>query len=720
MSIKLTRSSRKYRELSFFSIEKSSLKVGCLFFFVFLFALPVYASSTEKQTAISKQSTNHQESYRDTEIDKKTFTVLDQPLTPSLPAKPGKAIVTSEWLLNLPNWNDDYPIIRWMNDTKLIFAAPSKDNQHEWNIELLDAHTGARKLLGKGSNAKPSPDQKWIAFTQGEKEAKELWIMHSDGSGSKQLSHVKGGHFEFEWSPDSKLIALAHQPDNPYWEKKKPPPSTINIINIKTDALKKIASFDATTWYLSWLPNGEELIFTNEQNSLAYQEKEDWTRIQALNITTGKVRTLAKFEGLQQCLMPRPSPDGKFVAFMYDADNPIFNYMPSLGIIPIDSVSTDTLPPITRLTHELKLYAPQWSPDSQHIYVRRNYGAYSQIFSINAKTGQALQTTNAPSKVISYVLSKDGTQIAWIGEDAQATRSIRITSTDGKNERELVVIPGVPQDMALSEVREVDWGVKSYPNRMRGLLFMPLNYKENTRYPLIVDIHGGGAGAHIYMSGGILVSTALEWHMWAAKGYAVFIPEFRSSACFGSLAITRDELKNYDLVNCDIKDIEAGIDELINRGIVNPKLIAVIGHSAGARRVNWLLTASHRFRAAISKEGWADEWIQFMSESPSKRIFDMHGGAPWEVPENYLKNSALYHCKGVTTPTLFLMGNAEIGGADPKNTVHMLYNAIKGQGVETEYVKYSDEGHVFEKPANRRDSLMRSIKWLDKHLNNTE
>jgi dipeptidyl aminopeptidase/acylaminoacyl peptidase len=252
---------------------------------------------------------------------------------------------------------------------------------------------------------------------------------------------------------------------------------------------------------------------------------------------------------------------------------------------------------------------------------------------------------------------------------------------------------------------------------MRGLLIMPLNYQENTRYPLIVDIHGGGAGARIDMWGGILVNTPLEWHMWAAKGYVVFVPEFRSSASFGSLAISRDNLQNHDLINCDIQDIEAGVDELINKKIVDPQSMAVIGHSAGARRVTWLLTVSHRFRAVISKEGWADEWIDFLDESPSKRIYTMFGGAPWEVPQNYLKNSALYHCKGVTTPTLFLMGNPELGGADSKDTIHMLYNAIKSQNIETEYLKYSDEGHVFEKHENRRDALARSIQWLDKHMN---
>ncbi len=270
--------------------------------------------------------------------------------------------------------------------------------------------------------------------------------------------------------------------------------------------------------------------------------------------------------------------------------------------------------------------------------------------------------------------------------------------------------------MALSEVREVDWKTPDYPIHMRGLLFLPLNYEEGRRYPLIIDIHGGGPGASIYLLGGLLVTTPLEWHMWAAKGYAVFVPEFRSSASFGSLAIRRDLLQKYDILNADLKDIEAGIDKLIALGIVDPDRLAIIGNSAGAARANWFAATTQRYRAIVSKEGWADEFISSLKDKPSQRIYSLYGGSPWSVPQNYLKNSALYHSFGATIPTLFLMGNPERGGADPYGTVKLFYYALKAQGVKTKYIKYSDEGHVFKKPSHLRDVIERSIKWIDGYM----
>lgn len=85
------------------------------------------------------------------------------------------------------------------------------------------------------------------------------------------------------------------------------------------------------------------------------------------------------------------------------------------------------------------------------------------------------------------------------------------------------------------------------------------------------------------------------------------------------------------------------------------------------------------------------------------------------MPENYQKNSPIFHASGASTPTLFLMGNAELGSADRNGSVKWLYNALKEQGVPTQYVQYPDEGHVFMRDANLRDAFNRAEAWFKKH-----
>ncbi len=80
-----------------------------------------------------------------------------------------------------------------------------------------------------------------------------------------------------------------------------------------------------------------------------------------------------------------------------------------------------------------------------------------------------------------------------------------MASSDGQEVKDLVWTPGIPNDMALNEVQEIDCqGPADYPLRMRGVLVMPLNDEERTSYPLIVDIHGGGTGASLHLTGSIL------------------------------------------------------------------------------------------------------------------------------------------------------------------------------------------------------------------------
>lgn len=165
-----------------------------------------------------------------------------------------------------------------------------------------------------------------------------------------------------------------------------------------------------------------------------------------------------------------------------------------------------------------------------------------------------------------------------------------------------------------------------------------------------------------------------------------------------------------------MRDINAGVDYLIAQGIVDESRLAVIGHSAGARRANLLATISHQYKAIISHEGWADDYISAINEPLYTMLYPEMGGSPWDVPENYLKDSALTHASEATTPTLFLMGNPKLGGADPYDTVSNLYDLFRQQGIKTEYIYYPDEGHVFTNPENKKDYFERATKWIDDAL----
>lgn len=641
-------------------------------------------------------------------------------LTLPLYARAGSPM-TSDVLLQLPSIHSSKTAISWINNHKLIYVLPTKKNEQA-KLRVYDLQSNEYSDWGEGGIPKPSPDGQWIAHIKGTGEDAQLWLRNNTSGVTTQLSQISGGlsgsyklSYDFIWLPDSKRLILTHQPYTKPWENKERPKSEIILIDIGTGKSQLLAAIDASVRYPAWLPGTDRIVFVKERGSY-YNEEEDKEWVQSLNILNYSIATLIQFNGLQQFLQPTPSPTGTSIALLYDADNPIYSFMLSIGLLSTEQTSGSQERVLNRLTNEMQLNLPSWSPEGQDIYVLRTYGAYSQLYRVNVNTGYPVQLTSEPLKIEAYALSPDGTNLAWIGEDAHGNNEVKLALSDGSHIRTLDKQSILTSDVALSEVREIEWVTRDYPVPMRGLLIKPLNYKKGKKYPLIVDIHGGDAGDSIHLIGGILVSTSLEWQFWAAKGYAVFVPDFRSSASFGALGISRDLFIDHNRLGGDLKDIESGVDYLISTGIADPSRLALIGHSAGALRTNWLAVATHRYKAIISKEGWADEWTQALHEPPNKRHYAFYGGTPWEVPENYLNNSALYHAAEADTPVLFLMGNPQIGGVDAYQTVFQLFYHLKNNGIDTQYQYYADEGHVFSKFINRKDTLERCEKWISKHL----
>lgn len=637
-----------------------------------------------------------------------TSHIPEQPLTGALPAQSGMQKMTDYLLVNLPTNNNTYSIkIEWLDHDHLVYAFPLTESTQEKEIKIISIHTGVHKILCRGETPKPSPDGQWIVFTRLIENQRQIWLMRSNGAEAKKIAYVPESfaiykfNFNMAWSPDSKQIAFSY-----LFDSNKSAIDVVDMVNVKTHRIISINDFQIRS--LSWSPDGNKLLFWKEKIEGQGGSQEDQELIQCIRLGDSNVTTLAQFDGLQQDLSPTFSPDSKQIAILYDPNHPYFDITQSIGLISTGSTNDGSLPKIKKLTHELKLFSPRWSHDGKNIYVLRSYGAYKQIYKINTATGKTKQITHSPYSIDfdSYELSPDGNNLAWTAMNAHGIRVLRVATSEGENERDLAIFPTVPSDFALSEVKEIEWNNDSHV-RMRGLLVLPLDYQPDIQYPLIIDIHGGGLSATLLLKGSILASTPLEWQFWAANGYAVFVPEFRSSGALGELVNT------HEIINQDIIDIETGIEELITAGIVDRKRLAVIGFSAGARRVNWLLTIRHQFKAIISKEGWACELATALNapnKFPINRVSKIYGGRPQEVPQNYLKTSALNQAENARTPVLFLMGNPELGGIDFAGTVRQFYEAIKKNKVKAEFIYYPDEGHVFNKPANKLDTIRRSKK----------
>jgi Prolyl oligopeptidase family len=318
--------------------------------------------------------------------------------------------------------------------------------------------------------------------------------------------------------------------------------------------------------------------------------------------------------------------------------------------------------------------------------------------------------------------SRDGRKLAWIESDLYGNASLRIAGV-GRADSQWMLGGKRVIWQATSRLggyargaRQIVECQSSDAVRPAATLILPLRHAPELRYPLIVDIHGGPRGGlgdqwYPYSPGSVLNRSTLEHDLWAAKGYVVLVPDYRASGSYGFDKVPRDG-SGFER---DFDDIWCHVQALVDRGSVDPDRMAVVGHSYGGMEVNWIVTHSDRFKAAISKEGSFNVSlaVAWGSRGKSNQLYTALFGAPYEYPERYRRMSVMDATRGVTTPTLFVEHR---GGRRAGDLYAWMFAAWQQQGVSAQLRLYDEERHVLRRPADMKDVLYASIAWIDEHL----
>jgi dipeptidyl aminopeptidase/acylaminoacyl peptidase len=218
-----------------------------------------------------------------------------------------------------------------------------------------------------------------------------------------------------------------------------------------------------------------------------------------------------------------------------------------------------------------------------------------------------------------------------------------------------------------------------------------------------VLVHGGPTGRW---------SESIEtWgQLLVTHGYAVFYPNIRGSVGYGQKFV---EANRGDWGGGDFKDVMAGVEDLVKRGVADPEKLGIGGWSYGGYMAEWAITQTNVFKAAVSGAGMANLISEFGTEDHPAGD-EWFYGVPWEQPEGFLNSSPFVHLKKAKTPTLVLQGDAD--AVDPLGQSQELYRGLKRYGVEAEFVVYPREPHGFHEEKHLLDRLNRILAWYDKYL----
>jgi dipeptidyl aminopeptidase/acylaminoacyl peptidase len=243
-----------------------------------------------------------------------------------------------------------------------------------------------------------------------------------------------------------------------------------------------------------------------------------------------------------------------------------------------------------------------------------------------------------------------------------------------------------------------------------GILVYPLDHQKGKRYPLIMQVHGGPES---HEKNGWVTNYSKPGQMGAARGYAVFYPNYRGSTGKG---VAYSKLGQNDYAGKEFDDLVDMKNYLVEQGLVDTKRVGITGGSYGGYASAWAATKlTEHFAASVMFVGISNQLSKFGTTDISNEMHLVHARSyPWDKWQYYLERSPIYWAHQSKTPLLIMHGKDD-PRVHPAQSMEM-YRYMKVQGKDVRLVYYPGEGHGNRKAAAQYDYSIRLMRWMDNYL----
>jgi dipeptidyl aminopeptidase/acylaminoacyl peptidase len=633
-------------------------------------------------------------------------------------------MLTPEASLNLRSISD----LQFSPDgSRLAFVVtePAKGERRARHIWIYEKQSGSIRQFTYSAKSdflpRWSPDGKQLAFLSDRDEQQQVYAVRADGGEASALTKGKRDVQNFAWSPDGKQIAyLAPEAKTEAEEKKEKDKDDAHVVDKEEKHARlwlltlETAEAKALTdpkWKISeavWHPSGAGLMLRATDHPESDQNTERIFFFRLSDVFSGDRKTAdvnsdrKAGDPISQVLAPRGpfdniriAVDGKRMAFVgcrEDGPTPhdlILAQHGEKGVRNLTGASVDR--PVLDY---------RWSKDGGVLAIVED--GFRTKFVAFTVEGALKDVPALPANPNAFGISDSG-EVAFAGQTATTPQELWLWDQKGAP-KQISHLNDSWKEYTLSAPEFYKY--KSFDGlEIEAALLRPPGHDGKSKLPLVALIHGGPTGAW--------QDSIDTWgQLLAARGYAVFYPNIRGSSGYGQKFI---EMNRGDWGGGDYRDVMAGIDDLIARGIANPEKLAIGGWSYGGYMSEWATTQTTRFKAAVSGAGLSNLISEYGTEQgPS--YDEWFYGVPYE-PEKiagFLNSSPFVHVKNVKTPTLILQGDTD--PVDPLGQSQELYRGLKRYGVETELVVYPREPHGFHEEKHLLDRLNRILAWYDNHL----
>ncbi len=620
-------------------------------------------------------------------------------------------------LMSEPFWSADGKSLYFEREGELWSVAARNGN----------APKAVFGTVGPETEVRPSPDGKQVAFLR----LGDVWVAPLEGGRERRLTVTLFSESGLVWSPDGKKLAFGFSRATPREEahsfvgekiafrRLEQEPAEIGVVSISGGEVSSVASSPQSEESPRWIDSTRLVL---ERFSPDYRSRE----ILAADVVTGAVETLYRerdekwwsltFLGAE----PRPSPDGKWVAFLLDESG-----WDSLYLV---SAAGGAAHRITGDGEDVSRYS--WSPDGSRIAFDTNSSHPGQrhlavadvsdparpgVSLLTEGRGTNTQFADAGGFVLAHERggwSPDGQRILFQHTDPGRPADLQWVEAMGGAPKELT--QSLPP--AIDRTRLVEPQLVHYPSidgrEVPAYLFVPPELDRSRQHPAIVWIHGDGIaqnydGWHVRRDYAVYYS----FHQYLAqRGYVVIAPDYRGSVGYGRewrVAPYRD------LGGLDYEDVAAAVPYLESLRYVDPGRVGVWGLSYGGFLTLQALTSDpDLFRCGVDVAGVQDfrDWFR----DPGGSWVGGRLGDPVRNPEAYRRAAPIERVDRLARPLLVLHGTADVNVPFLESV--KLVDELTKRGKDFDFVVYPGEFHYFHREHVLRDFFRRVARFFDRNL----
>lgn len=589
---------------------------------------------------------------------------------------------------------------------------------HVWRVDA-DGTNAIQLTRGEHGESGPrwSPDGTRVAFLadRAEDQPRQIWILRNTGGEAEVLTKHATSVGDIQWSPDGAWIYFT-APDPKSAEQQARSKQKDDVFaydeNYQQDHLWRVR-----------VATGEETRLTDGDFSvIGYTLSRDGTMIAHHRAPTplygdaelGEVWVMASDGSGARQLTDNPvtengaelSPDNRWVLFEAGARADLGEsyYNTNLFVVPAEGGTAKEL----AAGSGYGLDQATWSADGRTIYVLANTGVRREIFRLPAQGGELSPVVRGDASLGGWSYSPKLDRHVFTRRSSANPGEVYVAGRTGAPTQVTHVYDDLTSRFNVPREEAVTWKGKDGVT-VEGLLYYPIGYQEGSRVPLVVQTHGGPASSDQF---GGLWSSSNYVPVLAGLGYAVLKPNYRGSTGYGDDYL-RDMVGHY-YQNAHL-DVMAGVDALIDRGIVDGDKMAAMGWSAGGHMTDKLITFTDRFKAAASGAGAAN-WISMYAQSDVRTYrTPWFGGTPWQKDapiDVYWDNSPLKYVSNVKTPTIFLVGQQDPRVPMPQSIE--MWRGVKEQGVPTHLYVAPREPHGWQELRHRLFKDNVELDWFEK------